>query len=117
MNANERLACAKARAMGVNIAIVDFPNFVHIVPCHEVKEGQVTFIADPLDTLLDAPKYVTLEACRVGAAALAVLYRTPQAIWMLSHANTDFGGYYIVCAKTIDVGLRDADAKCVEVVA
>jgi hypothetical protein len=115
MTSTERLAFAKARALGVDIAIVDFPKWVHVVPAEDIKEGSVTFIATPLASLEHAPKYQTIEACRVGARALFHLYgKTVQAIWMLSHANTDWGGYFINCAATIDVGLYDTDAVRVE---
>lgn len=114
MTSNERLAYARARGFGVDFAILDFPSYVHVVPVMDVKEGQAAFIATPLASIEHSPKYATIDGARWSQNALTRHYNTPQAIWMLSHANTDWGGYFIVCAATIDVGLYDTDAVRVE---
>lgn len=116
ITSTQRLAFAKARALGVEVVVVDFPSHVHVVPASHVKEGDIVFSADPLASLEHAAKYHMIEACRVGARALAKLYDTPQGIWRLSHGQTDHGGMYIACAESIDVNLWDIDAGLMEIV-
>ena len=106
----KRLAWAKARALGVDVAVVDFPSFVHVIPMAEAAEGTLAFVATPLEALEHAGHYGFIESCRVSARAIAKLYATPQAIWRLSAANTDHGGMYLNCAASFDVRAYDSHA-------
>ena len=115
----KRLAWAKARALGVDVAVVDFPSFVHVIPMAEAvqaKEGTLAFVATPLEALEHAGHYGFIEACCISARAIAKLYATPQAIWKLSAANTDHGGMYLNCAASFDVKRFDSHALHMEAV-
>ena len=98
------LAYAMARAHGEDVAIVEFKSYLNVVPLSHVKEGDVTFIAHPLEALGFAACYTTERSARIGAKAMARLYKTPQAVWQLSDDT------FIHCAETLDVGLFDCDA-------
>lgn len=107
MNANEFLAYAKARALGEDVGIFDFPTYVHVEPLSSVKEGTPIFVARPLEALEHAGPYRDLRTCRRGAKALAKLYGVPQAVWKWGSAA---GMLYIHCAASIDVQLWNVDA-------
>jgi hypothetical protein len=94
-------ACTKARSMGVDISIAEYPNSVELAPLAELlplrKGGAIVFTTTPLEALEHAAKYVHEFSCRNGARAIAALYGTPQGVWRLDD------GSYIHCAEELNV--------------